>query len=250
MAVVDAPQYKFSFDEFLKREYRFGIAPDQPTCKAFLAGHCPLGNSCPDKHPARTTQYNNLICKHFLRGLCKKGENCEFLHSFNLRKMPECNYWQRHQTCPAGDDCAYQHTDPSFKRPTCPHYERGFCPLGPVCANRHIRKERLCKYYLAGFCPSGRGCQEGAHPRFPTDLRKPEVLTQKTPEELEREKEERERQVREEEDREREREERMGPGQGSGGAENEQQYCVDGKPKIFLSGGLIHPVDDLSSTKD
>lgn len=159
----------------------------------------------------------SLICKHFLRGLCKKGENCEFLHSFNLRKMPECNYWQRHQTCPAGDDCAYQHTDPSFKRPTCPHYERGFCPLGPVCANRHIRKERICKYYLAGFCPNGRGCQEGAHPRFPTDLKKPEVLTQKTPEELEREREERDRQVREEEERERERDERMGSGQGSAG---------------------------------
>jgi hypothetical protein len=58
MAAAVAPHYTFSFDEFLKREYRFGIAPDQPTCKAFLAGHCPLGNSCPDKHPARTTQYN------------------------------------------------------------------------------------------------------------------------------------------------------------------------------------------------
>jgi hypothetical protein len=58
MAAVVAPRYSFSFDDFLKKEYRFGIAPDQPTCKAFLAGHCPLGNSCPDKHPARTTQYN------------------------------------------------------------------------------------------------------------------------------------------------------------------------------------------------
>jgi cleavage and polyadenylation specificity factor subunit 4 len=50
--------YSFSFDDFLKREYRFGIPSDRPVCKAYMAGHCPLGNSCPDKHPAKATQYN------------------------------------------------------------------------------------------------------------------------------------------------------------------------------------------------
>jgi cleavage and polyadenylation specificity factor subunit 4 len=160
---------------------------------------------------------NSLICKHWMRGLCKKGESCEFLHEYNLRRMPECNHWQRHQICPQGDDCPYQHTDPAFKRPLCPHYERGFCPLGPICANRHVRRDKICPYYLAGFCPNGRGCQEGVHPRFPNDLKKPEVMTQKTPEELEREREEREKQAREEEERDREREERMGGTQGQGG---------------------------------
>lgn len=27
-------------------------------CEAFMNGRCPLGNSCPDKHPAKSTQYN------------------------------------------------------------------------------------------------------------------------------------------------------------------------------------------------
>jgi cleavage and polyadenylation specificity factor subunit 4 len=45
----EAP-YDFAFNDFLKREFRFGIPHDRPVCKAFVQGHCPLGNSCPDKH--------------------------------------------------------------------------------------------------------------------------------------------------------------------------------------------------------
>jgi cleavage and polyadenylation specificity factor subunit 4 len=163
-----------------------------------------------------------------MRGLCKKGESCEFLHEYNLRKMPECNYWQQRGTCPANDDCPYQHIDPSFKRASCPHYERGFCPLGPLCANRHIRKDNICRYYLAGFCPNGRGCQEGAHPRFPSDLKKPDVMKYKSPEELEQEKEERERRAREEDEREEREQEERGTGGGRGHGQ-QQNYGRGGQ---------------------
>lgn len=46
------PVYSFGFSDFLKREYRFGLDPNRPQCKAFREGHCPLGNECPDKHHA------------------------------------------------------------------------------------------------------------------------------------------------------------------------------------------------------
>ena len=75
--------YTFSFTPFLQREYRFGLDPNRPYCKAFREGHCPLGNNCPDKHQI-THSFNNLVCKHWLRGLCKKGDQCEFLHEYNL----------------------------------------------------------------------------------------------------------------------------------------------------------------------
>jgi len=193
-----------------------------------MNGRCPLGNSCPDKHPAKSTQYNNLICKHWMRGLCKKGETCEFLHEYNLRKMPECN---RQPICPAGDECPYQHTDPAFKRPSCPHYERGFCPLGPICANRHIRKEKICKFYLCGFCPNGKECEHGAHPRFAEDLKPPEVIKPKTQEELDREREEVERLAMEQAERDRDMEERgmggerteRGRGRGRGWSSNRRR---------------------------
>ena len=106
------PAFSFAFSNFLKREYRFGLDPNRPLCKAFLQGHCPLGNLCPDRHVTSTTyskyvvrsdsysrfssyihkktqadigyHYCSLVCKHWLRGLCKKGDACEFLHEFNL----------------------------------------------------------------------------------------------------------------------------------------------------------------------
>lgn len=77
-------------------------------------------------------------------------------------------------------------------------------------------KAKLCPFYLAGFCPEGKGCKYGAHPRFPTDLKKPEVRVEKSPEELERERMEREAEREREEREERERDERN-PGAHHGG---------------------------------
>ncbi|MCJ1414355.1 RNA-binding component of cleavage and polyadenylation factor [Xylographa parallela] len=194
------PQYNFAFADFLKREYRFGLDPSRPYCKAFREGHCPLGHACPDKHQT-THSFNNLVCKHWLRGLCKKGDQCEFLHEYNLRRMPECNHYTRSLYCPNGEECLYLHVDPAMKLPPCPHYEKGFCPMGPQCSKKHVRKT-ICKFYLVGFCPSGRQCKEGAHPRWPENLPKPTIKVEKTPEELELEK----TRIREEGEREEERE--------------------------------------------
>lgn len=129
--------------------------------------------------------------------------------------MPECSYYARTQTCSNGDDCLYLHIDPEAKRPACPHFERGFCPLGPHCSLKHNKKEALCVYYLCGFCPEGKACKYGAHPRFPTDLKKPEVRIEKSAEELEAERIEREREMMRREEEERERDERNGH-QGGG----------------------------------
>lgn len=205
-APPSAPTYNFTFADFLRKEYRYGLDPTRPICKAYLAGHCPLGNSCPDKHqPPQNTFQSSLVCKHWLRGLCKKGDACEFLHEYNLRKMPECNYWSRYGTCSNGDECLYLHPDPESKRPPCAWYERGFCPLGPRCADKHIKKEKLCPFYMAGFCPDGLECKNGAHAKYIEDLKKPEVKIIKSAEQLEQEKLEREAKREEAEAEERER---------------------------------------------
>lgn len=105
--------------------------------------------------------------------------------------MPECTQYSRHLTCTNGIDCLYLHLDPVQKQPPCLHYERGFCPLGPRCAARHIKRKLFCRFYLAGFCPNGRECEEGGHPswREKEDLKKPEVKKILTVEEQEMEKE-------------------------------------------------------------
>ncbi|KAI8629830.1 hypothetical protein F5Y19DRAFT_464490 [Xylariaceae sp. FL1651] len=193
-----APKYSFSFSPFLRSTYGHGFPPNRPVCKAFLAGHCPNGAQCPDRHTTSATNaaggggsganasYNSLVCKHWLRALCKKGEGCEFLHEYNLRKMPECNFFVRNGYCSNGDECLYLHIDPLSKLPPCPHYDKGFCPLGPNCSKRHVRR-KLCGYYLAGFCPEGKNCKEGAHPRWEKNLEKPIAKSEVVHEEPKRE---------------------------------------------------------------
>lgn len=215
------PQYNFNFSPFLRSTYRLGILPTQPVCKAYLAGHCPLGNSCPDRHiqsnagSGYNSYSNNLVCKHWLRGLCKKGDQCEFLHEYNLRQMPECSFFSRNGYCSNGDECLYLHIDPKSRLPLCEWFERGFCKLGPRCAKRHVRKT-LCPFYLAGFCPDGPMCKEAAHARWKDDKDLPpaEVMVERDPEEvaeeIARRREEAERQ--EELDRE-----RYGGGRGGRG---------------------------------
>ncbi|KAI0975096.1 hypothetical protein F4678DRAFT_419303 [Xylaria arbuscula] len=188
-----APSFTFGFTPFLRRTYGHGHAPNRTPCKAFLAGHCPLGAQCPDLHSTsdsssgatnnnNTSSYNSLVCKHWLRALCKKGEGCEFLHEYNLRKMPECNFFVRNGYCSNGDECLYLHIDPLSKLPPCPHYDRGFCPLGPTCSKRHVRR-KLCLCYLAGFCPDGPDCKDGAHARWEKNLEKPVAKSEVVPEE-------------------------------------------------------------------
>jgi hypothetical protein len=53
-------QYSFNFSDFLRREYRFGLDPNRPSCKAYLQGHCPLGSRCPDKHHV-SSSYNKCV---------------------------------------------------------------------------------------------------------------------------------------------------------------------------------------------
>ncbi|KAK5657124.1 hypothetical protein OQA88_3652 [Cercophora sp. LCS_1] len=209
-----ATTYAFTFTPFLQRTHQHSLPSSRPICKSYASGSCPLKSHCPDRHPSSThpttstSSFGSLVCKHWLRGLCKKGESCEFLHEYNLRKMPECNFFVRNGYCSNGDECLYLHIDPSSRLPPCPHYERGFCPLGPRCDKKHVRR-KLCVYYLAGFCPEGKGCKEGAHPRWTKDgeMEKPRVREEKKEDEAEREREreEREREGRRERERERER---------------------------------------------
>jgi cleavage and polyadenylation specificity factor subunit 4 len=36
------------------------------------------------------------VCDNRLRNLCKKGEDCEFLHKYNLKKMPVCFFFSKY----------------------------------------------------------------------------------------------------------------------------------------------------------
>ena len=127
-----------------------------------------MGSKCAFKHPSKTKL---VVCKHWLRGLCKKGELCEFLHEYNLKKMPECWFYTKLGEC-TNPECLYLHIDPESKMADCAWYARGFCKhgnagdlyLGNECRNKHAR-QAACPNYLTGFCPKGSNCSFG-HPKF------------------------------------------------------------------------------------
>ena len=163
----DVSNCTFRFVPFLKQEYQFTRDPDRPICPdydpAIGIRSCPRGNACPQKHILQNFR-NKIVCKHWLRGLCKKNDQCEYLHEYNLRKMPECVFFSKNGYCTQSPECPYLHVDPLAKIPRCADYDMGFCILGPNCKNRHVKKE-ICQRYLNGFCPLGPSCDE-SHPKF------------------------------------------------------------------------------------
>jgi cleavage and polyadenylation specificity factor subunit 4 len=127
---------------------------------AIDGSQCDKGAACPFRHIRGD---RTIVCKHWLRGLCKKGDQCEFLHEYDMTKMPECYFYSRFNAC-HNKECPFLHIDPESKIKDCPWYDRGFCRHGPGCRHRHVRRV-LCNNYLAGFCPDGSDCKY-MHPRF------------------------------------------------------------------------------------
>jgi cleavage and polyadenylation specificity factor subunit 4 len=143
------------------------------------------------KHDPRL---RTVVCRHWLRDLCMKGAACEFLHQYDLSKMPLCRHGERCKI----KDCPFRHISEA-NRMECVFYTQGFCIHGPFCRYKHIRRPRedlpsvadftlglsqmqaagkdgapqqrrpaakpneffkisLCKHFMAGECPFGDGC--------------------------------------------------------------------------------------------
>jgi cleavage and polyadenylation specificity factor subunit 4 len=155
-----------------------------------------------DAEPVLTSAKNDprlrtVVCRHWLRDLCMKGAACEFLHVYDLARMPLCRWGERCKV----KDCPFRHIAES-NRMECVFYSQGFCIHGPFCRYKHERRSRadlpvvadftlglsqmqasskgesqsqqlarrpapkpnefykisLCKHFLAGNCPFGEQC--------------------------------------------------------------------------------------------
>ncbi|OXB82781.1 UNVERIFIED_CONTAM: hypothetical protein H355_000479 [Colinus virginianus] len=71
---------------------------------------------CPFRH---ISGEKTVVCKHWLRGLCKKGDQCEFLHEYDMTKMPECYFYSKFGEC-SNKECPFLHIDPESKIKDCP----------------------------------------------------------------------------------------------------------------------------------
>ncbi|XP_032899865.1 cleavage and polyadenylation specificity factor subunit 4-like [Amblyraja radiata] len=153
---------KMRFDFEIVLEQQSGI-PDVPfsgmdksgsaVCEYFVKGECVKDNLCPLRH---SNGAKSVVCKHWLRGLCKMGDQCEFLHEYDMTKMPRCFFYSKYGEC-SKRECPFLHIDSEVKIHDCPWYGQGFCKNGPLCKNKHTKKV-MCVNYLVGFCSEGTGC--------------------------------------------------------------------------------------------
>jgi len=86
------------------------------------------------KHDPRL---RTVVCRHWLRDLCMKGSACEFLHQYDLSKMPLCRHGERCKI----SDCPFRHISEA-NRLECVFYSQGFCIHGPFCRYKHLRRDR------------------------------------------------------------------------------------------------------------
>lgn len=128
---------------------------------------------CPFRH---ISGEKTVVCKHWLRGLCKKGDQCEFLHEYDMTKMPECYFYSKFglflspvllviKGCVLYDikmrlsvcvlvgecsnkECPFLHIDPESKIKDCPWYDRGFCKHGKVFFPPKLSKFLNETYFL------------------------------------------------------------------------------------------------------
>ena len=89
---------------------------------------------------------HTVVCKHWLRDLCMKSDKCDFLHQYDLARMPECLQWARFGKCP-DNDCDFRH---DTERMECQKYKFGFCKLGAQCRMRH---DKVGRAYLPEVMP-------------------------------------------------------------------------------------------------
>ncbi|EPR78956.1 hypothetical protein SLOPH_1665 [Spraguea lophii 42_110] len=147
----------FDFEEFIKNTRKL-VEEDNIYCEPYQKNQC-FKKDCSKFH---IKLEKAVICKHWLRGLCKKGRQCEFLHEYNLKKMPECWFFSKYGEC-ANPECNFLHIDPNSSSKECLWYKRGFCRHGMMCRNRHAKK-KICFSYFYGFCIAGSSCDFG-HPK-------------------------------------------------------------------------------------
>ncbi|KAL6942025.1 hypothetical protein ACO0QE_003189 [Hanseniaspora vineae] len=211
MSILDESvknQYSFKFKDFLYKEYGFDARNNAGLCEYYHAKRdtnnfgdstmanqgqqngCPyhLGCNCPFGKHVISNFYNKIVCKHWLKGLCKKNDQCEYLHEYNLRKMPECLFFSKNGFCNANsnnhhEDCPFQHIDP--KSGILINKHLGTFPLNDVdnvitlAAVDESGKtgagedgvEEECEAYRLGFCYMGPQCKfKHTRPNGPVEV--------------------------------------------------------------------------------
>ncbi|XP_047078673.1 zinc finger CCCH domain-containing protein 45-like [Lolium rigidum] len=131
----------FDFEEFLDGPAAAAAGSGSGPAAAALPTPDALGPAAAGPHRGQARRGGTVrqtVCRHWLRGLCMKGDSCDFLHQYDLKRMPVCHFFSAFGYC-REEDCSYKHITEDLP-PECSMYNMGFCPNGPFCQHRHVRK--------------------------------------------------------------------------------------------------------------
>eukprot|EP00471_Norrisiella_sphaerica_P002407 CAMPEP_0184480808 /NCGR_PEP_ID=MMETSP0113_2-20130426/2321_1 /TAXON_ID=91329 /ORGANISM="Norrisiella sphaerica, Strain BC52" /LENGTH=322 /DNA_ID=CAMNT_0026859533 /DNA_START=13 /DNA_END=977 /DNA_ORIENTATION=- len=103
---------------------------------------------------------SEILCSYFhFSGRCKRGRSCNFRHDPKKRRL--CPHWLR-QSCRMCDACPLRHELDASQMPACLHYLRGKCEK-KSCIYAHVkvgRDAKACEHFQRGYCPRGLDCTE------------------------------------------------------------------------------------------
>ncbi|EQC42870.1 hypothetical protein SDRG_00589 [Saprolegnia diclina VS20] len=116
-----------------------------------------------DEDAKKDFKRGTVVCRHWLRGLCMKGDNCEFLHQYDMSKMPECRWGMECQV----PECPFRHV-PDEDRMECAFYKQGFCSHGSACRYRHVKLPRDECPVIADFGLQSKAAEEESAKRRKT----------------------------------------------------------------------------------
>eukprot|EP00917_Polyrhabdina_sp_WS-2016_P024903 GHVP01053715.1.p1 GENE.GHVP01053715.1~~GHVP01053715.1.p1 ORF type:complete len:391 (+),score=50.93 GHVP01053715.1:288-1460(+) len=94
---------------------------------------------------------SKVVCRHWMRGMCMKGQFCEYLHEFDVTKMPLCPRFSQLGYCHEFDvgECEFKHPKARIEEgPVCVHYFLGYCEAGPKCRKKHINLPAKDAHFL------------------------------------------------------------------------------------------------------
>jgi cleavage and polyadenylation specificity factor subunit 4 len=95
----------------------------------------------PKKYKNNYNRDKTTVCLYWIRGLCWNGESCDYLHEYDIMKLPLCLSYKKNGYCENQQKgcCLFSHELPKSDNdtPICIHYFLGFCRSGPRCRKKH-----------------------------------------------------------------------------------------------------------------
>lgn len=89
-----------------------------------------------------------LVCRHWLKNICGNGNACDYVHHYEVSKLPVCQAFAATGICRDKmlNCCPFLHTRqrsgdaPRRGHLECVFYFLGFCPFGNRCRLTHVKR--------------------------------------------------------------------------------------------------------------